>query len=83
MRLGLGDHRELQWPRIDRFLLRFFLVDILDQLILIEGEVLDVLSRLARTANVDASLVILHLLFRFKSLFAFNCRAFELVLVMY
>ena len=41
------------------------------------------LARLARTANVDAALVILHLLLRFKSLFAFNCRAFELVLVMY
>ena len=36
---------------------------------------------LARPTNVYTALVILHLLLRFKSLFAFNCRAFELVLI--
>ena len=43
---------------------------------------LDVLA-LTTAANVDAALVILHLLLRFKSLLAFNGRTFEFVLVLH
>ena len=50
------------------------------ELVLVESQLLQVLlPRLAAAADVDAALVVLHLLLRFKSLLAFNRGAFELV----
>ena len=67
---------------LDRLLFLFF--DVIDELILIEGKLLDCcLSKLACLANVNTALVILHLLLRFKSLLAFNSSTFKLILVLH
>jgi hypothetical protein len=53
-------------------------------LVLVEGKLLKSrLTELAALADVDAALVILHLLLCFKSLLAFNCRTFKFVLVVH
>ena len=53
-------------------------------MVLVEGELINSrLTELAALADVDAALMILHLLLRFKSLLAFNCRALEFVLVVH
>ena len=63
-----------------RLLLLLFFVS--DELVLVEGEVFDTAGRLTPETNMNTSLVILHLLFCFKSLLAFNCGALKFVLIL-
>ena len=65
-------------------MLRFFVWIVLHELVLAEGELFNVgPGALLRAAtNVDAALMILHLLLGFKSLLALESRTFKFVLVM-
>jgi len=65
-----------------RLHLKFF--DVVDELVLVEGKLLDRgFPKLAALADMNAALVILHLLLRFKSLLAFNDRTLKFVLVLH
>ena len=62
------------------FLLFFFSGS--DKLVLVKGEVLYPIRLLIAETNMNTSLMILHLLFRLKSLLAFNNGALKFVIIL-